>query len=38
MICLQTDLAYALKPMTPEDAREQLKKLRYPVLTGGPDT
>lgn len=29
---------FMVKPLTPEDVREQLKKLRYPVLTGGPDT
>lgn len=29
---------FMLKPITPENVREQLKKLRYPFLTGGDDT
>lgn len=28
---------FMLKPLTPENVREQLKKLRYPFLTGGAD-
>lgn len=28
---------FMLKPLTPEDVREQLKKLRYPFSTGGAD-
>ena len=28
---------FMLKPLTPEGIREQLKKLRYPFLTGGAD-
>lgn len=28
---------FMVKPLTPEDVREQLKKLRYPFLTGGSD-
>ena len=28
---------FLLKPLTPEDVREQLKKLRYPFSTGGAD-
>ena len=27
---------FLLKPLTPEDVREQLKRLRYPFSTGGP--
>ncbi len=28
---------FVLKPLTPERIRDQLKKLRYPLLTGGTD-
>ena len=28
---------FMLKPLTPEGVREQLKKLRYPIATGGAD-
>ena len=28
---------FVVKPLTPEDVREQLTKLRYPFLTGGTD-
>ena len=28
---------FLLKPLTPEGVREQLKKLRYPIATGGAD-
>ena len=28
---------FILKPLTPESIRKQLKKLRYPFYTGGPD-
>ena len=28
-------IGFMVKPMTPEGVREQLKKLRYPFLTGG---
>ena len=28
---------FMLKPITPEGVREQLKKLRYPFLTGGEE-
>ena len=28
---------FLLKPLTPEGVREQLKKLRYPVPTGGAE-
>ena len=31
-------IGFMVKPMTPEGVREQLKKLRYPSLTGGADT
>ena len=30
-------IGFMLKPITPEGVREQLKKLRYPFLTGGED-
>ena len=30
-------IGFMVKPMTPEGVREQLKKLRYPFLTGGAD-
>ena len=29
---------FLLKPLTPDSVRQQLKKLRYPFSTGGPDT
>lgn len=28
---------FMLKPLTPENVKEQLKKLRYPISTGGTD-
>ena len=31
-------IGFMVKPLTPEGVREQLKKLRYPFLTGGADT
>ena len=31
-------IGFMVKPMTPEGVREQLKKLRYPYLTGGMNT
>ena len=30
-------VGFLLKPLTPGDVREQLKKLRYPFSTGGAD-
>lgn len=28
-------IGFTVKPMTPEGVREQLRKQRYPILTGG---
>ena len=30
-------IGFMVKPMTQEGVREQLNKLRYPILTGGSD-
>ena len=30
-------VGFLLKPLTPEGVKEQLKKLRYPLSTGGAD-
>ena len=31
-------IGFMVKPMTPGGVREQIKKLRYPFLTGGSNT
>ena len=30
-------IGFMVKPLTPEGIKKQLKKLRYPFLTGGED-